>query len=133
VSSSSSSSAETTPTAFPYACPANNGQTVVDQAGNSYVLGCGCNTNHGPYAQRPANTFNDCFQMCDDEAGVNPGNASCTGFVFFNGACQLREKDDQDFSGEGYDPALVAAIRLEAYAGNVMSTSSSSSLAGLTS
>jgi hypothetical protein len=49
--SGSGSAGAVTPTAYPYACPANDGSTVTDQAGDKYVLACGRNTNHGIFGK----------------------------------------------------------------------------------
>ncbi|EMC94417.1 hypothetical protein BAUCODRAFT_547758 [Baudoinia panamericana UAMH 10762] len=128
--SSSSSSAITIPTVGPYACPSNDGQTVVDSNGQSYVLRCGCDTSNGDYHQFSAESFNDCFLGCDDTT-LGP----CYGWTFLYtlktsgaGTCFLKNFATESFIGCN-EASKVAGIRP---ANLVTVTSSSLSVASKT-
>ncbi|KAF2229125.1 hypothetical protein EV356DRAFT_537494 [Viridothelium virens] len=54
-----------------FACPANNGQMVTDPSGAQYLLGCGNDSSGGSNGADPANSFDDCFALCDNAPGCN--------------------------------------------------------------
>ena len=122
-SSSSSSSIMAAPTATPsYACPGVNGQTVTDQSGTQFVIGCGSDTTSGTYAQQAAaNSWNDCFAACES-ASTTQGAGRCSAFTYLGGAngvgsgtCFLKASTAESFSSTGGSVDLVGAIVLQYY------------------
>ncbi|KAK5761658.1 Histone-lysine N-methyltransferase set-6 [Elasticomyces elasticus] len=118
VSTTSSVSVSATPTVSPnqFACPANNNQTVTDASGVVYQLSCGNDTTGGTYSQFSANTFDDCFGLCDNTP-TSQGALTCTAFTYDGGVngvgpgqCYLKNGAAISFSGT-YRNTLVAAIR----------------------
>ncbi|KAK4892764.1 hypothetical protein LTR27_008863 [Elasticomyces elasticus] len=118
VSTTSSVSVSATPTVSPnqFACPANNNQTVTDASGVVYQLSCGNDTTGGTYSQFPANTFDDCFGLCDNTP-TSQGALTCTAFTYDGGVngvgpgqCYLKNGAAISFSST-YRNTLVGAIR----------------------
>ncbi|KAK5718207.1 Histone-lysine N-methyltransferase set-6 [Elasticomyces elasticus] len=118
VSTTSSVSVSATPTVSPnqFACPANNNQTVTDASGIVYQLSCGNDTTGGTYSQFSANTFDDCFGLCDNTP-TSQGALTCTAFTYDGGVngvgpgqCYLKNGAAISFSST-YRNTLVGAIR----------------------
>ncbi|KAK5689316.1 Histone-lysine N-methyltransferase set-6 [Elasticomyces elasticus] len=117
-STSSSVSVSATPTTSfdHFACPANNNQAVTDASGFVYQLSCGNDTTGGTYTQFSANTFNDCFGLCDNTPTAQ-GALTCTAFTYDGGVngvgpgqCYLKNGAAISFSST-YRNTLVGAIR----------------------
>lgn len=65
--------------AVTYSCPAANGQTITDSSGIQYTIGCASDSSgSGDGGHQVANSFNDCFALCDALSG-------CEGFVYVGG------------------------------------------------
>ncbi|KAK3639806.1 hypothetical protein LTR22_017314 [Elasticomyces elasticus] len=118
VSTTSSVSVSATPTVSPnqFACPANNNQAVTDASGVVYQLSCGNDTTGGTYTQFSANTFDDCFGLCDNTPTAQ-GALTCTAFTYDGGVngvgpgqCYLKNGAAISFSST-YRNTLVGAIR----------------------
>ena len=137
VSSSASASASPTrvgtgtPSGFPATCPTDNTKNITDSLGVSYQVRCQSDIapvgGGGTAAGNVANSFNDCFLMCDTTP-LNNGN-QCTGFTYVGnpngaggGTCYLKGGASYTVSTAG-DNNILSGIRL-ADAGAVASSSS---------
>ncbi|CAC9886520.1 unnamed protein product, partial [Aureobasidium pullulans] len=117
-----------------FVCPAVNGQTIIDNYGQQYLMACGydttgsSNTNQGQLVQA-TNNFNDCFAYCDTYNVTGQGN--CTGWQYSgkpdgagSGNCYLKVVQPAPKFNTVYNQNYVGAIRL---AGSIASTPSPSS------
>ncbi|KAK5125185.1 hypothetical protein LTR85_000861 [Meristemomyces frigidus] len=103
--STTSSSMAAGPT---FACPANNGAIVTDMSGAQYTIGCGEDTSvDSTSSAAVSNGFNDCFALCDTEAG-------CTAFTYSGGAngigggiCYFKDGSSTFTSGTSYQVGAI--------------------------
>ena len=116
-----------------FACPAQSGQTVVDPAGASYILGCAQDSTNGVYAVVATNYgFNDCFQNCSLNAvPAADGSGYCTAFTYAGGTngvgygvCLYKAGTPEAFTNSNAN--LVAAIKASVYAYPTTTTTTAS-------
>ena len=110
-----------TPSGFPASCPNDNTKNITDSSGVSYQVRCQSDLTAvggtGATAQQNvANSFNDCFLVCDTVPLSNGGQ--CTGFTYvggFNGTgtgtCYLKGGATYNVSPAN-DNNILSGIRL---------------------
>ncbi|KAK3679831.1 hypothetical protein LTR78_000207 [Recurvomyces mirabilis] len=129
-------SAGPTETAASYSCPANDGQTVIEN-GNSYVIGCGGSLTGTYYTiGSAARSFSDCFASCD-QSSTSQGAKYCTGFSYVGstngdgpGTCYLYNNVGNGMVAT--NSSSVAAARLVNYVAGALPSGSAGVGAGIT-